>query len=130
MRAGLFAWRRLSTVKRYVKGGVGGLEPKYSAAPVPRWLVHAHLIVDATADADFGALEKAWSAATAGKGRLLVPPKLGADVRDPLAAASYITKHVDWCPRPGALPENTLRALFQHTRGRRMYLSWGTGRGY
>lgn len=124
----LVSWKRQPVVQLYVKGAVGGLEPKFSARPIPRWLVHAHLIADCTPDADFDQLAKAWEAATQGKGRLLVPPRLGPDVQDPLAAAGYLTKHVDWSPTPGALAPGQLGALFQHTKGRRLFLQWGTGR--
>jgi hypothetical protein len=89
--------------------------------------VHSHLVLDCSAATDFDALGAAWKAATAGKGRLLLP-KGGPDVRDPLAAASYLTKAADWSPRPGALPLSVLGALFDRIRGRRLLLRWGTGR--
>lgn len=127
-RSALFSWRRKAAVKRDVKGAVGGLEPKYSARSLPCWLVHAHFIVDAAVGIDFDALELSWQQATGGTGKLLLPPRLGADVHDVEKAASYLTKHADWSPPPGTVPEEALRQLFQNLHGRQLLLCWGTGR--
>jgi hypothetical protein len=132
-RAALFSWRRKAVVKRGLKGAVGGLEPKYSAptyaaGSLPCWLVHAHFIVDARPGIDFEALGRAWEDSTGGGGELLVPPKLGVDVHDVEKAAAYLSKHADWSPRPGTLPEAMVGQLFQNLHRRQLLMRWGTGR--
>jgi hypothetical protein len=127
-RRALSVWRRKAVVKRFVKGATGGIEPKYSARQLPLWLVHGHFIIDAAPGIDLDALAAAWLDATGGKGRLLVPPKLGADVQDVERAAAYLSKHADWSPRPGMLPDAALHQLFQSLHGRQLLLRWGTGK--
>lgn len=127
LQQGIARWKRSAVVRRFVLGAVAGVEPKFSAGPPPRWLVHAHAVLDCSRDADFSELARAWSAATAGKGRLLLP-KGGPDVRDPLAAASYLAKHADWSPRPGTMPLSVLGALFDRIRYRRLLLRWGSAK--
>jgi len=101
-----------------------------------RWLVHAHLALDAPRGWNWRAAARRWTeltrppTTTGGSlpGRMLPHPRWPViESRSVWPVAKYVTKSTGWCPAPGSLPLARLDEWRQAIRSVRLPVSWGGG---
>jgi hypothetical protein len=111
---------------RAVRGGVGGREVQLTHDG-SGWNVHLHLVLDAAPEQfDADEVDRVWRTLTNSLGSVRIHQV--PEVKSIDLVASYVTKHSTWSPPPGRMNPNLLRDILDGIRGRRLFLSWGSGR--